>query len=107
MMRDLQGVVVGAVLTISLTVGNSAKANHETCGEYANKFIEEVKTSGAFFTKESWSYGKLGLVSPNYYDRCLIENFEKRIQGYTLKIEKKDSLWDGGTTYKIAKKPKN
>ena len=54
-------------------------------------------------------YGDSGMISPDKFDRCLVESFNKTKGAETFKIEviKKDMEWEeniGGTSYKIVKK---
>lgn len=102
MRKDL-GVVI-AVLAAGLAFGGHAKASHETCEEVAVSGINFLKENGKAAVGEKKGYGDPGAVSPDDYDKCLVENFEKGAPGYTIKVIKNDPSYAGGTTYKIAER---
>jgi hypothetical protein len=90
------------ILSASLILGNSVSANHFTCVELAEQGVKFVKSRGEKAEGEI-AHGKPGMISPDEYDKCLIDNFENSMPGYTIKVTKKDWRHFNGTTYFIMK----
>lgn len=105
-MKNIGLIVAGITLTAGLTFGGSASANHETCEEFAENSVKLIKNFGNRAVGFESAYGEVGMVSPDKYDSCIIENLEKGAPGYTIEVIKKDPEHGNGTTYKIVKKPK-
>ena len=97
-------LTLGAIVAAGLTVVSPAKATHISCTEAAQILIDKVNEEGESVVGGFGAYGYGGQISPDVYDRCLIELFEQDIEDYTIKLIKKDPSWGGGTTYNIIKK---
>ncbi len=103
MKKSIATIVSGVILSTSLIIGNSLNANHFSCIEIAEAGVKFLK-SKSYSERIEIPYGRPGMVSPDEYDKCLIENFEKGAQRYTIKVTKKDPRHFNGTSYLIVKK---
>ncbi len=75
MKSNIASVVSGVILSASLILGNSANANHFSCIELAEQGVKFLKINGDEARGEI-AYGRFGMVSPDEYDKCLIENLK-------------------------------
>ncbi|MEK6760410.1 MAG: hypothetical protein AABX93_00645 [Nanoarchaeota archaeon] len=104
-MVNLLRIIFGTALISSLSFGNTAKADHQTCKEFTERAVKYVKEFGSeMIDSPKTAYGEKGKISPDDYDKCIIENFEKAALGYGIEVNKRDPENSGGTTYKIVRK---
>ena len=109
--RNIGTVVASMTLAMGIMAAKPAFASHQTCEQigqdlaaYVNSLPAEEKD---ILLGKGTTYGNPGEVSPadGKYDACIVEEFNKTIQGqYTLETIKNHPSWDNGTVYMLQPK---